>query len=344
MVPVLEAIPNFSVGRDPALVERLVRAASDRGADVLDVSADPDHNRSVLTFVGSPEVVEEAAVAVADVAVRSVDLSRHRGVHPRIGALDVLPFVPLLGLGLADAAASARRVGARLAQEVGVPVYYYGDAAKPPGRRLSELRAGGFETLARGFPKDRLPDELPPEWPHPGVHPTAGATCVGARALLLAWNVEVDGLSESALNEVATELRERSGGAPGLRVLVLRLESKGRMQLSMNLEDVRNNKPFQVFQSLQARIVSRGGRVLGTEVIGLVPDELVFGAAVDRLSLLDPDPTRVLSSRLGAHVAGRVEREVEILLEAVRASRESAPTAILAAAERLGRNLGGHVL
>jgi glutamate formiminotransferase len=167
---------------------------------------------------------------------------------------------------------------------------------------------------------------------------------VGARALLLAWNVEVDGLSESALNEVATELRERSGGAPGLRVLVLRLESKGRMQLSMNLEDVRNNKPFQVFQSLQARIVSRGGRVLGTEVIGLVPDELVFGAAVDRLSLLDPDPTRVLSSRLGAHVAGRVEREVEILLEAVRASRESAPTAILAAAERLGRNLGGHVL
>jgi glutamate formiminotransferase len=344
MVPVLEAVPNFSVGRDSALVERLVRAASDRGADVLDVSSDPDHNRSVLTFVGPPDVVEDAAVAVADVAVRSVDLSRHRGAHPRIGALDVLPFVPLLGLGPADAVASARRVGARLAREVGVPVYYYGHAASPPGRQLSELRAGGFEMLARGFPEDRIPDELPAGWPHPGAHPTAGATCVGARPLLLAWNVEVDGLPENALNEVATELRERSGGAPGLRVLVLRLESKGRMQISMNLEDVRNNKPFQVFQSLEERVLSRGGRVLGTEVIGLVPDELLFGAAADRISLLDPDPTRVLSSRLGAHVTGRVEREIEVLLEAVRASRGSAPPAILEAAERLGRNLGGHVL
>jgi glutamate formiminotransferase len=162
--------------------------------------------------------------------------------------------------------------------------------------------------------------------------------------LLLAWNVEVDGLSEEALKEVATELREKDGGASGLRVLVLRLESKGRMQVSMNLEDVRNNKPFQVFQSLEARILSRGGSVLGTEVIGLVPDELVFGAAADRLSLLDPDPTRVLSSRLGAHVAGRVEREVKVLLEAVRASRVGAPPAILEAAERLGRNLGGQVL
>jgi len=344
MVPVLEAVPNFSVGRDPALVERLVRVASDRGADVLDASADPDHNRAVLTFVGPPDVVEEASVAVASVAVQSVDLTRHRGAHPRIGALDVLPFVPLHGLGPADAVASARRVGARLAREVGVPVYYYGDAATPPGRRLSDLRAGGFETLARGFPKDRIPDELPPDWPHPGAHPTAGATCVGARPLLLAWNVEVDGLPEEALKEVATELRENNGSAPGLRVLVFRLESKGRMQVSMNLEDVRNNKPFQVFQSLEARILRLGGRVVGTEVIGLVPDELVFGAAADRLSLLDRDPTRVLSSRLGAHVAARVDREVEILLEAVRASRQSAPPAILEAAGRLGRNLGGHVL
>ena len=344
MVPVLEAVPNFSVGRDPALVERLVRAASDRGADVLDASADPDHNRAVLTFVGPPDVVEEASVAVADVAVRSVDLTRHEGAHPRIGALDVLPFVPLLGLGPADAVASARRVGARLAREVGIPVYYYGDAATPPGRRLSDLRAGGFEAIARGFPQDRVPDELPPDWPHSGAHPTAGATCVGARPLLLAWNVEVDGLSKEALRDVATELRERNGGATGLRVLVFHLGSKGRMQVSMNLEDVRNNKPFQVFQSLEVRVLSRGGAVLGTEVIGLIPDELVFEAAADRLSLLDPDPRRVLSSRLGAHVASRVEREVNMLLEAVRASRETVPPTILEAAQRLGRNLGGQVL
>jgi glutamate formiminotransferase len=341
MVPVLGAVPNFSVGRDPALVERLVRTASEKGADVLDASADVDHNRAVLTLAGPTEAVEDASVAMAGVAAEAIDLRDHRGVHPRIGALDVLPFVPLTGIGMEEAKMAAHRVGERIADEVGVPVFFYALSSHPPGRGLAELRAGGFEALVEGFPPGRTPDLLPPGWPHPGIHPTAGATCVGARPLLLAWNVEVDGVQKAELERVAAELRERDGGPAGVRVLVFHLESRGRMQVSMNLEDVRNRKPFAIFRALEDRVLAKGGRVIATEVVGLIPDELVFDAAADRLSLLDPDPDRVLSSRLSAHVARRVDGATEAFLEAVRASRDRVPDGVRRAAEDIRRNLGG---
>ena len=180
MVPVLGAVPNLSAGRDRALVERLVESASRLGAEVLDASADPDHNRAVLTIIGPPASVEDASVELARIAVDEIDLSDHLGVHPRVGALDVLPFVPLMGLTLKHARASARRAGERITNEVGVPVFFYGEASDPPGRGLPELRAGGFENLVQGFPVDRMPDLLPKRWDHAGAHPSAGVTCVGA--------------------------------------------------------------------------------------------------------------------------------------------------------------------
>ena len=341
MVPVLEAVPNLSAGRDHALIDRMVRAASRLGAEVLDASADPDHNRTVLTFVGPPEAVEDASVEVARIAVEEIDLRQHDGVHPRVGALDVLPFVPLIGLTMEEAKASARRVGDRLAREVGLPVFLYSEASEPPGRSLADLRTGGFESLVRGFPSDRVPDMLPEDWPHPGAHPTAGVTCVGARPLLLAWNVEVEGLSEEELRRLAAELRERDGGTAGLRVLAMALASKGSLQVTMNLEDVRNRKPFLVFRDVENRVRTAGGRVVGTEVVGLVPDELIFEAGADRLSLLDPDPSRVLSSRLTAHVVRRAARQADELLAIVRESGDRIPLKLRHAAEQLESSLGG---
>lgn len=302
---VLEAVPNVSEGRDPSVMRAIADAIREAGAELLDHSADPDHHRSVFTLVGSPEPVERAALAAARVALERIDLRRHRGVHPRIGALDVLPFVPLAGLTMAEARASARRVGDALAAELGVPVFYYGEASDPPGRGLASLRRGGFEALVERWPVDRSPDRVPAGWPHAGAHPTAGAVCVGARKVLLAWNVYVEGLSREAAAAIASEIRERDGGYAGVRALALELPRRGRLQISMNMEDLDATSPMAVYGRIERRAAEGGGRVVETEVIGLAPDELVHTAAVDRLNLEGLSPDRVLSRRLVRHLAER---------------------------------------
>lgn len=298
----LEAVPNFSEGRDRATVREIVAAMSVGAAEVLDWHSDPDHHRTVVTVVGPPESVEAAAFAGARVAVERIDLRTHRGVHPRIGALDVLPFVPLVGLTLDDARESARRVGARIARELDVPIFYYGAASDPPGRTLGALRSGGYERLVAGWPGDRLPDELPERWTHAGAHPRAGATCVGARGILLAWNVRVAGIDLVAAKRVAAAVRERDGGLKGVRALALRLPSSGAIQISMNLEDPAAVPPIDVFRALERALANEGGRVDETEVVGLVPDALVVSAATDRLRLEESAAGRLLSQRLLAHV------------------------------------------
>lgn len=302
---ILEAVPNFSEGRDLRVVEAIVDAIRDAGADVLDWSADPDHHRSVVTLVGSPAVVERATLAAARVASQRIDLRRHRGVHPRIGALDVLPFVPLVHLTMEDARVVARRVGRALAQELGIPVYFYGHASDPPGRRLAELRRGGFETLAAGWPPGRAPDLLPASWVHPGAHPSAGATCVGARPLLLAWNVYLADVALPDAMAIAAAIRESGGGFPGLRALALELPERGALQISMNLEDLQAVAPITVFRRIEELAAARGGRVVETEVIGMLPDELVIPAAAQRLALPGITPDRLLSRRLVEHLAAR---------------------------------------
>ena len=302
---ILEAVLNFSEGRNLAVVERIVDAMADAGATVLDWSADPDHNRSVVTLVGEPSLVEEAAVVGVRTAVELIDLRVHRGVHPRIGAADVVPFVPLAGLGMEEARQSARRVGRRLADEVGVPVFYYAAASEPPGRGLAELRRGGFEALADAWPPGRVPDELPPDWPHGGAHPTGGACCVGARRVLLAWNVNVAGMSRSDAARVARAIRETAGGFPGLRALALDLPSRGLVQISMNLENVASTSPLAVYARIEKLVGERGGRIVETEVIGMMPDELVFSAAADRLSFVGLSPQRMLSRRLLEYLTTR---------------------------------------
>jgi len=300
---VLEAVPNFSEGRDLAVVRAIVAAMRETGADVLDWSADPDHHRSVVTVAGAPNLVEDAAVAGAKVAFERIDLRKHHGVHPRVGALDVLPFVPLAGMTMADAAEVARRAGHRIATEVGVPVFFYGQASDPPGRPLQALRTGGYERLVELWPADRIPDVLPDAYAHPGAHPSAGVACVGARRVLLAWNVWLDGLSLEAAREVARDLRESRSGLRGVRALALWLPTRERIQISMNLEDPEVQSPATVFAALEERVVVRGGVVVETEIIGMLPDALLASAA-ERYYRLEPGTTqRMLSRRLVDHLA-----------------------------------------
>jgi len=302
---VLEAVPNFSEGRDLAIVKAIVEAMRQSGAELLDWSADPDHNRSVVTVIGTPAQVEAAAVAGAAVALDRIDLRRHSGVHPRIGAIDVLPFVPLAGLSLADAGQSARRVGHRLAAELGLPVYFYGHASNPPGRNLAALRSGGFESLVPHWPAGREPDLLPENWPHPGAHPSAGACVVGARPVLLAWNVWVAGLTLQQARSIVRAIREASGGLRGVRALALELPSRNALQVSMNLEDVENASPSEVFRAVREKVEAEGGDVVKTEVIGMIPDQLLESTSPDELKLENFTADRMLSRRLAQHVAKR---------------------------------------
>jgi glutamate formiminotransferase len=341
MLPVLEAVPNFSAGRDPALLKRLVEAAEAAGVDILDSSADADHNRSVVTLAGTPRQIEEASVAMAAEAIQSIDLRRHEGVHPRIGAIDVLPIVPLFGVDEGEARRVARRIGRRLARELSLPVYFYGAASDPPGRELAAIRRGGFEAIRHGFPDGREPDLVPGGAPVALPHPTAGAVCVGARPLLLAWNVDVSGLDIGQLREVAVGLRERNGGPPGVRALALVLEEQGRMQISMNLEDVRTRNPFGVFTLLEDEVEKRGGEVVSTEVIGMIPDALLLEAAADRLDLLDPAPSRVLSSRVLDHVAARTTAAAMQLVRSVEAGGSAVPVEVRQATVKLKEALVG---
>jgi glutamate formiminotransferase len=307
MVKVLEAVPNFSEGRDVEKVRGLVDAIERAGVEVLDWSADPDHHRSVVTYIGDPPDVEAASIDAARFALEHIDLRRHRGVHPRVGALDVLPFVPLEGLRMADAVASARRVGAELGR-MGIPVFFYGMASNPPGRSLADLRRGGFEGLAGGFPADRRPDE-PPGAVVP--HPTAGVTCVGARDVLLAWNVFLEGVDVGAAREIARLIRERGGGFRGLRALGLHLPDRDRVQISMNLEDPVGTSALDVLGAIDREVAARGGRIVETQVIGMAPDTLVHPPSVNRLVLPDLGPARVLSRRVAQHVQGRTRGRTE---------------------------------
>jgi len=307
MPALFEIVPNVSEGRDPAVLDALVRAVEGAGADVLDASSDPDHHRSVLTAVGTADQVVAAGLALAATALERIDLRHHQGVHPRIGALDVLPFVPLVGATLEDARALALEAAEGIAA-LGVPVYLYGWASDPPGRGLADLRKGGFEGLRLAWPEDREPDRIPQVWGHRGIHPTAGATCVGARSVLLAWNVYVEGLEIEHLKHIARAIRERSGGFAGLRALAFSLPSTGRMQISMNLEDPNGTSPFAVFDSVEKRVEESGGRVVETEIIGMIPDALLLTAATDRLRLGGAGSERLLSARV-ARAIGRRWRE-----------------------------------
>ena len=311
MIPVLETVPNFSEGRDPGFVEAVRGAFERAGCDVLHTTMDPDHHRSVVTVIGPPGPVEDGAVEAARLALERIDLGGHRGVHPRVGALDVLPFVPLCGLGMDDAVRSARHAGARIAA-LGLPVYFYAEASNPPGRTLGSVRPGGFEALRDGR-GDCGEADLPGQdagasTVHRCAHPSAGAVCVGAREVLLAWNVDVEGLPLQAAKRIAAGIRETAGGFRGLRALAFQLRGQGRTQISMNLEDPVATDPVEVFGTIEREVSRLGGGVGGTEIIGLGPDLLASRAAVRAMRIRDWSDERLLSRRVEAWLAAMEAR------------------------------------
>ncbi len=275
--PLLECVPNVSEGRDARAVEAIadaVRAIT--GARLADVHADPDHNRSVFTFLGSPSAVEEAALAVASAVLTRVDMREHHGIHPRIGALDLLPFVPLRDVTMDEAVAVARRVGERLGGEHGVPVYFYGAAATRPERRaIRDIRRGEYEGLAARLADPAwCPDCGPAEF-----HPRGGAIAVGARDILVAYNIWLDSSDLAAAKAIASAVRESSGGLPCVQALGLPLERRGLVQVSMNLLDYRRTGIARAYDAVAAEAARRGIPIKRAELVGLAPRAAFDGRA-----------------------------------------------------------------
>ena len=266
------------------MIARLAGAAgTGPGVRLLDVSSDPDHNRTVLTFVGASGAVYEAARRVADAAVAQIDLNHHEGVHPRIRAIDVVPFVPLHRASMGECVALAHRFASYAAETLGLPVYLYAEAARRPGvRGLAAIRRGGFEGLrtAIGTP-ERRPDLGPAR-----VHPTAGAVAVGARGVLIAMNVDLAGADAAVARAIARAVRESSGGLPAVQAMGVWLARRGVAQVSMNLLDYRRTPPLAAFERVRDEALGRGAGVAAGELIGCAPRDA-----------LPPDPVAALRLR-----------------------------------------------
>jgi glutamate formiminotransferase len=283
---IVECVPNFSEGRDPVIVSSIGRAVSAvPGAALLDTTSDQDHNRSVLTFAGSPDAVAEAAFAAVREAMARIDLTRHAGVHPRLGAADVIPLVPVEGIGLEQCATLARTLGARIWNELGVPVYLYEAAAlRPECERLENVRKMAPAGLAPDFGTGR--------------HATAGASVVGARKFLIAWNINLRTADLTAARRIAHEIRASSGGLPAVKSIGLPLESRGQVQVSINLVDFERTPLYVVFEAVKERCAARGIEIAGSELIGMIPAAALRSSEGHDLQWENLRPELVLDNRL----------------------------------------------
>jgi len=292
----LECVPNVSEGRSREIVAALGRAITQvPGVRLASVHIDPDHHRSVFTFLGAPEPVQAAALALARAVFAQVDMRAHEGIHPRLGALDVLPFVPLHGLGMAEATAVARAVAARLAEEHQLPVYLYGAAATAPERRsLLAVRAGQYE----GLPTRLADPSWRPDYGPARFDPRLGAVLVGARDVLVAYNVWLEGDDLAAARAIARAVRESAGGLPALQALGARLARRGIVQVAMNLLDYRVTSLPQAFDAVRAAAARRGIGVRRGELVGLAPRAAFAGRSPESVGLVDFDAAGYLESYL----------------------------------------------
>ncbi|MGE5578885.1 MAG: glutamate formimidoyltransferase [Bacillota bacterium] len=279
----VECVPNFSEGRNLEVVRDIVSNIPRCGCDLLDVESDPSHNRSVVTYIGTPENVAEAAFACAKRASELIDMERHKGAHPRIGATDVIPFVPIQGVTMDDCVELARRVGSRIARELGIPVYLYARAAQRPDRvLLPDIRQGEYEGLKVAIVTD---PERAPDFGPSRMHPTAGATVVGARPPLIAFNVNLDTGDIVKARTIARTLRESAGGLPAVQAKGILIKETGDVQVTMNLLDHTVTSMETVMSNLEAAAEQLGARIKGSEIIGLLPLDALLDVAVHRLGI-----------------------------------------------------------
>jgi glutamate formiminotransferase len=293
----IECVPNVSEGRNLAVIDAIVAVITAvPGVLLLHRTSDPDHNRSVITFAGPEEVVLEAAVRAAIKSAETIDLTRHKGVHPRLGSLDVLPFVPLGDTPLSTCVGIAHRAGERIWREAGVPIYFYEAAARQPDRiRLEDVRRGQFEGLREAVVLD---ETRQPDLGGPTLHPTAGAVIVGARKFLIAFNVNLHTADLSLAKDIARAIRTSSGGFPAVKALGFALPSRGQVQVSMNLTDFDQTPLHVVYQAVARLAADRGVEVAHSELIGLIPRRALEQAAAGLLKLTGFDSQRIIETRL----------------------------------------------
>jgi len=297
----VECVPNFSEGRRVETVERIAAAVeSVEGALVLGTHVDADHNRSVITFVAPPETVVEAALRAVALAAELIDLREHAGQHPRMGATDVLPFIPLQGVTVEECVRLAHEAGRRIWDELGIPVYFYESAARRPERaNLADVRRGGFELLREQI---ATVAERAPDVGEPRVHESAGACVVGVRPLLIAYNVNLRTSDLGVARRIAARVRERGGGLPRLKALGFELASRGVVQVSMNLTSYAETNVQQAFEAVRREAEALGVEVLSSEVVGLLPQDALDRAAAHFLKLENYSPDIVLENRIAAAI------------------------------------------
>ncbi len=294
MGQIVECVPNFSEGRRQGVIDRIVAAMGEPpGVQVLDVWSDPDHNRTVVTIIGAPQTVVEAVFQGVAKAAELIDMDHHRGGHPRMGATDVVPFVPVRGVSMEDCVVLARQLGQQVGEELGIPVYLYEEAATRPDRRnLADVRRGEYEGL-----KDEIatnPDRSPDFGP--STMGTAGATAIGARPPLVAFNVYLNTDDVRPAKAIARAVRHSGGGLRFVKALGLIAE--GQAQVSMNLTDHRQTPIHRVLELVRSEAACYGLTVTRSEVVGLLPAQALFDAAQFYLQLADLSPSQILENRL----------------------------------------------
>ena len=297
MLPLVECVPNFSEGRRPETVQRIADAiAAIETACVLDTHIDPDHNRSVITFVASPDRVVEAAMRAVKRASELIDMRAHQGEHPRLGATDVLPFVPIDGVAIEDCVRLAHEAGRRIARELSIPVYYYERAALRADRiNLEDVRRGALELLREQIAThaERAPDEGAPI-----VHETAGAIAVGARPFLIAFNVILRSDDILLAREIAKKIRARNGGLPFLKALGFRLLTRNRVQVSMNLVDYKVTGMAAGYEAVKREAQRLGVEIESAEIVGLVPRDALDREAEYFSKLESFSESKILENRI----------------------------------------------
>jgi len=294
--PIFEAVPNISEGRRSEVVSAIVESITKSGpATVLDVSSDADHNRSVITLAGDAEALFAASMALFAAAIERIDLRQHKGEHPRMGAVDVLPFVPVRGVTMADATVLARRVGEEAARRFEVPIYLYGESAAVESRSLlPDIRKGEFE----GFPGKIAKPEWKPDFGPQHVHPSAGVTAIGARPFLIAYNINLGTGDLKIAEKIGKAIRASSGGYRFVQAKGIPLEGRGIVQVSMNLLDFRKTPIFRVFETVRSEAERFGVAIVGSEIVGLIPQDALLAAAEHFLRIEGFSENLVFETRL----------------------------------------------
>ena len=303
MKRLIESVPNFSEGRDPAKVDAIVHAMSSvPGVYVLDREMDADHNRCVITLAGEPDAVAEAALLGTGKAMELIDMTQHTGAHPRVGAADVVPFIPIEGVTIEDCVALARRVGTEIWRRFRIPVFFYEAAATRPDRvNLENVRRGQFEGLREEMKRshDRQPDVGEPK-----VHPTAGVTVVGARKFLIAYNVNLNTPDVGIANKIAKAIRFSSGGLRYVKSMGVELKARNLAQVSINLTDFEQTPMHRVYEIVKREAERYGAVPVGSEIVGLVPKKAIEMAADYFLQLENFSPSQVFENKLEAALGG----------------------------------------